>query len=397
MTLRDFSPWVAEPLLLGKRSDSHPASHRKRRFVLTAMLLSLIVVVVGGGTATLMTPCKQLLEAGFTSGLLDRCAASRPAGTGLLGDVWSAFAVVVLGVTTFFAARQWRGYASMMSHMSRNGSLEPVTKPAGKRLKDRVDRANRLVALVGKGSPFVLTAFLGGLIWYATEQGRSGTMGVVAHSKEGALRFYNDLWLTPHNGLLTYLVLMVVVALGLYVVTIQNAVGAVVIWTLWTCRKDMRFGADTLNADGYYGWLPVRQILDATYAEIGLHGLAIAAVSITLPPGGLHLVFWFVVAEWALTLPLYFIFPVWFARTFIKRYREATVDHLVTEERKQIKAARNDAQIRQIEVAYAARIQSVHSVPALPFRRTQETAIFLLSISADFVAVAGLLIVATKG
>ncbi len=390
---RDVIPWPAEPLLLGRFGGPLPRS----RWLAATPLVASSVLILGSTLLawreeSLANACTQLYRSGIRLSILEGCGSAQLTSPTILGDIWTAAAVLALAGTAILAKRQWRGYSELISHMSRNGAL--VVRSPGDRdaLDAKVQDLNSQLRFVGRLAPLLLAIVIGGLVLYRRDIADYGSFGAAAGASE-AMRAAELMWLSPENGLLRYLVCVAAAISGLYIVTVQNLVGPLVIRMLWRSRRHFSFEADTLNADGYHGWLPVRRILDATFAEIGVHGLALAAVSITLPAQGMHLLFWIAFAQWALTLPLYILFPVAFSTTFVRRFRDATISTLVAEEGVELKKARGKAAKLRVEQAYAERIAAVRSVPALPFRRIRETMVFFVSFFADVTAVVTVILV----
>jgi hypothetical protein len=127
--------------------------------------------------------------------------------------------------------------------------------------------------------------------------------------------------------------------------------------------------------------------LSATYLQIAIHGSALAAIGIMLPPGGITSpVFDVAAGQWILTLPFYILWPIILTRQKVLVYKERQIDFLATEVRRLARrASRREA--LGLEEDYADRIEKVRKIPSLPYRRPRDSMFFMIGFIADFSAV----------
>ena len=71
-----------------------------------------------------------------------------------------------------------------------------------------------------------------------------------------------------------------------------------------------------------WGWRPARTILNATYTEIVVHGIGLAAIILAMPPDGLAYVIVAIPAlEWMVTLPFYLFVPLFLIWRGVRRFK----------------------------------------------------------------------------
>lgn len=315
------------------------------------------------------------------------CAVSDTTRFPLARDLYSAIAAVALGASFVVIWLQWHAYAQMLSLMVKRGSM--VLSDGGTALSREVRRANATIEAIGRCSPITILVVAAAITALMSDQGRFGVFhnfapaGAVGTWAADAYRGWWASPLTHPTGALFY---FLVGTWGVYLVTQQNIVGLRIILALWNTKETVSFAADPVDQDGYFGWGPVRSALAATFVELALHGIALACVALTLPPQTLNGPFLFVLAQWAVMLPLHISFPFFFVRRKIKAYKKRETERLSLEARtidpslpEHERFARQDA-LRQ-------RIQLIRNVPVLPFKSPRDLTIFGLSIAADLIAV----------
>jgi hypothetical protein len=114
---------------------------------------------------------------------------------------------------------------------------------------------------------------------------------------------YSSWWagLSHPVGALVYFLL---IAFGIYLVLIQNAIGLCCSYFVLTLTKVAKLEADWLNRDGHYGWRPIALIFRTVYWSLLLHGVTLALVVIVLGPSHVLLIMP-LLAVWLLVAPIY--------------------------------------------------------------------------------------------
>lgn len=275
--------------------------------------------------------------------------------------------------------------------MTNFGSLTFPNKQSRRELEKRIRAANRFFERVSKIAPVTLLVICVLVALLALEQYRYGIFAALAPTGYDVNKWskaaYAGWWLSPHRALEATVVYFAVGILELYIVTIQNIVGFRILHTMWQSRTYFAIGADYVNSDGYYGWEPIRRILSATYLQIAIHGLALAAIGIMLPPGGVTSpVFDVAAGQWVVTLPFYLLWPIILTKQKVLVYKGKEIDFLTAEVRQLAKRS-SRREVLGLEADYGDRIEKVRQIPTLPYRRPRDSVLFLIGFIADFSAV----------
>jgi len=285
----NFRTYAAEPILLRQAAFG---TKLRGYSLLTIPLLAVISIVgyefiVGpnltGSHDHLETLCRQLYAVNHHLALPESCRSGKLSPDFSLGnDMFSLVTMVILGLTAFTASYQWTGYAKLMGHMAHCGSMTFDSANDQLAVRRHVMLANRFFRRITRFSPFILAFTMLLMLILVITQYHRGVFAPLAPDghfiKAWAKDAYNGWWAAPKNSPLAFAVYFGIGSVGLYIITIQNIVGLRVIYALWRSRRNYSIGADHVNSDGYYGWAPVRRILSATYCQIALHGIALAAV-----------------------------------------------------------------------------------------------------------------------
>ncbi|MFJ9781056.1 hypothetical protein ACIRSS_15815 [Amycolatopsis sp. NPDC101161] len=203
---------------------------------------------------------------------------------------------------------------------------------------------------------------------------------------------YSNWWASPEKGVLGYGLYFIVATWGVYIITQQNIVGYCIIEGLWRSRSAIRFGADPVNTDGYFGWAVVRESLVATYTELAMHGVALACVAITMPPGSLVGPMAVASFQWMVSLPVHLGFPFLFVGRTIRRFKADELERLDNTVQA-IDPTLPEHEKIAIQDTISRRMEVIRSVPTLPFKSFRDTSIFVISLIADSAAVIALLLV----
>lgn len=398
----DFRPHAAEPIIL-RWTVTKPNTWGR---VLPALPLAAVLFILcfesirsaysphatTGSSGIFTTLCSQLslLAAKITQPKFCKGQVTAPAFS-MSHDMFSIATMILLALGTYTARHQWSGYAKFLSHMTKFGSLTFPSRQDRRELEKRVRVANRFFERLSNIAPVILAVICVLVALLALEQYRHGVFAVLAPPKYNSNTWskaaYAGWWLSPTRALEATVVYFAVGSLELYIVTIQNIVGFRILYTMWQSRRHFAIAADYVNSDGYYGWEPIRRILSATYLQIAIHGLALAAIGIMLPPGGITSpVFDVAAGQWILTLPFYLLWPVILTKQKVSVYKEKEIAFLTTEVRR---LARNTSrrEVLGLEEDYAGRIDKVRQIPSLPYRRPRDSVLFIIGFVADFSAV----------
>jgi len=315
------------------------------------------------------------------------CAPTTQADFPATRDYFSLVGGVALLSTPLLATRQWRGFASLVSGMGAARSLR-VAGPAGRDALNReVRRANRDIRRIGDSAPLVMLICALAMFWLMIAQQRRGVFGAIAppgtDRDEWARVAYDHWWAGTAGDGLGFTLYFCAGSAGLYLITMQNLVTVRMLITLYRARGSYEFGADPLNADGYFGWGPIRTALTATYAELAMHGLGLVAVGATLPADGMSTTFAFAAVQWLLILLITFSFPPIFAWRKVSAFKEREIATLTVEGGSLAQAAATQVERFRIEDTYRQRIGAIRAVPTLPFRRPRDVAAYVISLVAD--------------
>ncbi|TFV89817.1 hypothetical protein [Blastococcus sp. CT_GayMR16] len=304
-------------------------------------------------------------------------------------DLLSIGTLVILAITPALINHQWRGYRDLHGQMTNCGALTFRTPASAAVFDARIDAANRNFRVIAKVS-WLIFLFALIVVWTLNTQTSDGPYEALA--PDGPARgawleaAHQSLWANPRVNFFGFSGYLLLGSYGVYIITLQNLVGLNVIWAYLASRHHVSFGADPVNRDEFYGWLPVRRVLTATYIEIAIHGVALAAVAISLPSAIILGPFLFVAGQWAITLPIYLGFPFIFARRRISAYKKVEQARLEASMATEM-LGQGAARVIEIENLFAGRIAQIRSIPSLPFRRPRDVLVFSISLIADLSAV----------
>jgi hypothetical protein len=397
----DFNPFLGErSLMLVASRRSTPA---RRRFVLSLPLIILGGLTLGAAVrddaagAHLIqgiNDAASLLFAGkppaqlVTADLPSKEALTFP----VTRDLMSLVAITILAGTPFLIYRMWSGYAQMLSSMMSQKALR-VHSGDRARLNRSIARCNSDVRLIGLAGPFTFVALWFVVLILRRIQREDGMFTLLAPGGEPDWsQFAFAHWWAGH-GLGAFLYEFALVY-GVYLITQQNLVGFRIIFALARARRLVRFEANPLDTDGYFGWAQVRKSLAAVYIELAVHGVALAAAFSTFPSSvirGPAAVAWL---QWVIVLPLYLAFPFVLVRPTIRAFKEHEISALEADYTAQLNSKKG-RKMRATEVAVledqiSTRIARLRSIPTLPFH-PRDSALFLMAALADAAAVLALL------
>lgn len=291
-------------------------------------------------------------------------------------DITFFVVFIVMGVTPWLAQRQWQGYERLIPMMMKDGTLVVRDRPRSPMdWQDEVYAANKWIhkvrfwriPILGVSAAVCVAIF---------EAQLNVRVGPTTYSAQDGLP---RIWWIAEQPVVAALYCIVVI-LGVYVVSIQNLVGCRIILAMFRLRRVLRFGVDYYNADGAWGWSPVRRILGATYAEVVLHGIALASIATVMPRD--NILFWAVAlpsSEWAATLPIYAIAPFAIIARGLKHNREFEARSLDA-----LLSGRN--MIARMDPMVFQRYAVFNLVPRIPFLGLSEKLLFIVAQVANFSA-----------
>ncbi len=400
--VESLQPHQSELLFL--RATRTPGSHFGR--LLTALpLMATLALVVSNAIRTPIEQmtCTPLESMSAEIRVLINLGAPQALclnhhGRPQLNVYSDALAIVLLLCLSggFFTARyQWQGYSALVPHMVNNGSLVFTSPRQQARFSTEIRNANRFMRKLGRFSVVFAIASAVLVSIFAMSQYEFGIYASLAPDDATRAAWARDAyagwWLSLPNNKAAAVVYYAVGAFALYVVTTQNIIGIRILGALWRARSTFQMRADHLNADGYYGWLPVRMILSATYLQIALHGVALACIAAQLPPDWLHSpLFWFAALQWVLTLPFYLAWPLLITVRKIRHYKTTEVTFLSAQAH-HLAESLDQPSAFALEADYARRIETVRNVPSLPYGNPRDTVLYLLAATADVAAFAAIL------
>jgi len=254
-------------------------------------------------------------------------------GFPLARDFTSIYLISVICLTVAITHSQWRRMSEVPAALTSAGVLRvrdqarlgPEQGILGIRRTIRkhkasqelpidtlLQAANRRILKMGRLTPaLVIIAFLGSLA-VALGQKRNGIYS--AFYGEGnpastvALSAY-DSWWANFDHPATFALYYVLLAVGIYLVLVQNTVGLIAIWTILGLNATYEFHLDYTNADGNFGWSSVSSVYRTVLSSLALQGSALGFTMIAL--GGEN---WpwvaSMIAVWCVMLPATTVGPL---------------------------------------------------------------------------------------
>lgn len=234
-------------------------------------------------------------------------------------DVLGVLVVTLFPLTLPLWIRQWRAISAFLPAMAERGILaitqESVVRSEVAACNVYFHRLARLNWVVAGGAVLcmVLVARIEAIgPAYPILSDAAGNPGLPS----------TDWWLSLRGSFLPSVAYFIVGVLAIYAVLIQNVHGSRVVLLIWRLRRSVKYGADLDNADGFYGWSEVSQILFATWTLTIVHAVCLTAVSLSLPQGALYAV-WPLLGQWLVVTPFYLTVPIWLTRRNIRSWRTA--------------------------------------------------------------------------
>lgn len=312
----------------------------------------------------------------------------------LLRDAASLVAAVILAGTPYLMYRQWLGMRDLYPTMMRRGVLQFASAgDSESAFLGRLDEVNNYFTQAGRRSVIqATTAML--CILLAVMAERQGLYPSLAPTSLGEAarstwtrNAYSTWWANFDSGTWGWLIYVLIGYCGIYYIITMNIIGGRVVIFIWRTRKLVTYGADPENRDGYFGWLQARKILAPTYTAVALHGVCLYLIATMVPRSAL----WFllpVMGQWLITLPFYMFVPLsitWRSiSSFKKRESQRIVDIIDS-----LPSDPVDVDAQRDRELWAQRLERVRSIRELPFRRTKDVAISVVTAVATIASLYG--------
>ncbi|MFI6044151.1 hypothetical protein ACIA8C_21150 [Nocardia sp. NPDC051321] len=325
-----FDPFLSVPPL--KKSATWPTW--PLLLLLPIVALSLTALTLRQGTFGQASDFQMVNDVRRSLGISES-SRSQPRFT-LVRDFTHIILIAVICLTLPIVHRQWRMMKLCVPALVASGALRDRGTPSYSRLH-RVLFIKRFVEHRPAG-----TTGLQGLVRSAnTGLNRAGHTGlvlivlaalltamslVIGANQNGIFRAYagnlsagqevpwvsdsyRSWWASIYHpaGFLVYICLM---ALGMFLVLIQNLVGLISIWTFFGFTAVAERDLDWLNRDGVFGWKSVTDTYRTVVLSLTIHG---TAMSITLLAFGFNNVPWVIVVLiiWSIMLPTVTVVPAY--------------------------------------------------------------------------------------
>jgi uncharacterized membrane protein len=395
--LADFDPFAGEPTLMGRigRSSGHPYWIAAAPIIAMLLLMAVELPLSGSqqaGVGSLI--CGDLRRILGSLPLIARCRRTDSTSFPATRDIFTFIGMLSLVVTPFTATRQWIGIRNFVSGMAGAGSLKFDTERARGALDAEVRAANASITRIADYAPLVMLICTGAMTGLILVEAHNGVFAALippgANARSWALGAYLHWWAGTHGDLFGLAIYFAVGSYGLYIITMQNIITNRILLALIRARRQIEFAVDPLNSDGFFGWRPVRTIATATYIELVIHGIGLAAVGITLPHGGIFTTYVFAAGQWIIILIVAVAFPPVFAWRKVSSFKRRQISDLTMAARA-ASASKPEYERLNIEEAYRKRIEMVRAVPVLPYKRVRDSVPFALSLIADAYAVGAIL------
>ena len=362
----DIQPFPGEPTLLEliSKRQSKQKLYCVIPFFAIAVALGILCIIQPahqGVTGRICTDLRQLVEVKTHQAQCNQAPSTWFPPT---RDIYSVIASLILAAVPIAIYRQWSAYRRLLSSMVLRNAI--IFSDDGTTLRNNVSIANRAIVTLGRRAPITLLISAGIVAELTAVQERRGVFyafaPTTANRQSWSMLAYHSWWASPAQGYLGFGLYFTLASWSLYAVTQQNLVGAQIIKALWKSRNSIRFGADTLNSDGYFGWASVRSALVPTYAELTMHGVAIACVLVMMPPGSIVGPLALAAYQWMISLFVHLGFPFFFVKRNIANYKETEISSLEESARK---AEQTLPEYERIEVqnAISRRMEMVRAIP----------------------------------
>lgn len=355
----------------------------------TLLLLSLVAAAQGTlGTSADIRPIRDAQAALGIPSIIET-----PASFPLLRDFGSLFLITVVCWTIPTTHLQWKRMRNALPTLAASGALTAKAAPAYSRgqvllgirraatngaaatpLESLLASSERILTFLGKSSyVMVILSFMGAIL-VALGPNRNGIFRAFAgkapaHGLHWWLATSYESWWASISHPVGFLLYILLMATGFFLVLIQNTVGLLSVWMLLGLDSVADFDLDWLDRDGNYGWLGIARTYHTVIFSLIIHGSALSVTLLVLGPANLP---WIMsaVMVFSIMLPSSTIGPLVALRGLSRKAQNRRIGQLIGG----MTATTLDAQ-----EAMRLRIQAVRQAKAYPLRvrRGQLPAIFV--------------------
>lgn len=367
--------------------------------VVLAILALILTAVLNMMQGTLGTPSIDVLYNDMRAALRLESSARNPDFEVLRdGASLAQGMLLILFVGVLF--RQWQLIESLLGDLSRSNAIQiiPERQEAFTRDMREVNDGFARLATVRSSASILGGCVLAGIAFLLVTR-RFGVFAALASGDPPpratfAKAAYESWWAGlryPWLGATGYLVLL---SGGLYLLLLQNIVGAKALRFLLRHKADIAFAADRLNRDGHYGWRTFRRLLVTIYVCVLIHALILLMFFIVMPLEGVAVLLGIAFASLLFLYPIYLVVPVVWTRREMLRYREQLVAD-IDESYNRARQGMSLSGALELEHQIRSEISTVHAIPPSPFRIRQILTggvVYLLPATLGVIQIAQLVI-----
>jgi hypothetical protein len=296
----------------------------------------------------------------------------------LLRDYPSGFLMVIVVLTCVLVHHQWALMKACLPELESARVVAPSADPTAsvtlKLLTRRfsagqdqfgavVVSVNRFFSFVGRANVLVGFAAIVLMTFVVVTAERNGIFQVLVPRGAGRvergqlLRSLYGSWWASTDHLFGALVYGAIGVLGIYVILMQNIVGAACVAVIsWMPRLlDMRL--DWSRPHEAYGWLPLTRVFRTVLLSLALHALGLSMLLLVL---GVENFLWIgvLVVIWPVGVAAYTLHPWIVFRRFVARARHEKLDEIVEATHSALASA-SPTERHQIEMTGRASIREV--------------------------------------
>jgi hypothetical protein len=244
----------------------------------------------------------------------------------LLRDYPTLIVIVFTGLTCYLFYRNCHLMESLFIHIHESGLIR-LDRSTRTLVRQELAKANSLFVAAGRLS----------LVFAFVSLGIAALLFVSSHSPPiflplapGAtqhirarwgLAAYHLWWATMDRehiaGAITY---MFGSAFTVYIILKHNIAGICFVSFFWAVRKHAVFTMDKRNADGYYGWYPMRRLVLSVFISVAASLIAFTSLFTLLPFHAISGYLPFALI-YLIGIPIYVVLPLWLLGRAADRFR----------------------------------------------------------------------------
>lgn len=244
----------------------------------------------------------------------------------LLRDYPTLVVITFTGLTCYLFYRNCHLMESLFAHI-REGGLIRLDRGTRILVRRELAKANGRFAAVGRFSLSIALVSIGiaALLFVSSHSPPIFlplAPGATQHARANwGLAAYHLWWATMDRehiaGAITY---MLGSAFTIYIILKHNIAGICFVSFFWSVRKHAVFTMDKRNADGCYGWYPMRRLLLSVFISVAASLIAFTSLFTLLPfhaiSGYLPFALIYLVG-----IPVYVALPLWLLSQAADRFR----------------------------------------------------------------------------